>query len=499
MGTKVLIHAPIWRFIGNIFYIYCQVNREWTGPVKHFPIFVALEGRRVVLSGGGEAALAKLRLLLKTEAHLTVFASEAAAEIKAWHEAGRLTLVERRMEPGDATCAVLFYAADEDDAEDKRTSAIARADGAMVNIVDNLQDSQFITPAIVDRDPVTVAIGTEGAAPVLARAIKADLEERLPATLGPLARIGKAFRHAVEVLPFGRPRRDFWREYYFKAGPRAMEDGGESGINDALQELLNEHQNIDQRDGHVAFVGAGPGDPELLTLKARKALDEADVVIHDRLVTCETLELARREAILIDAGKEGFGPSMSQDDINALIVEYAQTGAQVVRLKGGDPTLFGRLDEEIDAVEAAGIGWHVVPGITAASASVASIGQSLTKRQRNSSVRFLTGHDMKGFAEHDWRDLTKPGAVAAVYMGKKSARFVQGRLLMYGADSALPITVIENASRPDQRVLTTRLDRFSQDLAGAEVNGPALTFIGLEPRVAQSFISEQEQELVGHA
>ncbi|MGR3697878.1 MAG: precorrin-2 dehydrogenase/sirohydrochlorin ferrochelatase family protein, partial [Roseovarius sp.] len=185
--------------------------------MKHFPIFLAVEGRRIVLSGGGEAALAKLRLLLKTEAHLTVFAPEPAPEIAHWASEGRLRLIRRAMQPGDALCAVLFYAADEDAAEDARTSAIARADGALVNIVDNLEDSQFITPAIVDRDPVTVAIGTEGAAPVLARAIKADLEARLPATLGPLARLGKAFRKAADVLPMGRRRRDFWADYYFNA------------------------------------------------------------------------------------------------------------------------------------------------------------------------------------------------------------------------------------------------------------------------------------------
>ncbi|MEL7259243.1 MAG: siroheme synthase CysG [Pseudomonadota bacterium] len=462
--------------------------------MKHFPIFVALEGRRVVLSGGGEAALAKLRLLLKTEAHLTVFAPDPAQEIVDWSATGRLRLVRRAMEPGDATCAVLFYAADEDDAEDARTSAIARTDGAMVNIVDNLGDSEFITPAIVDRDPVTVAIGTEGAAPVLARAIKADLEARLPATLGPLARIGKAFRKAVEVLPMGRKRRDFWSDYYFNAGPRAMDQGGEEAVQDALPALLDKYELAEEREGHVAFVGAGPGDPELLTLKARKALDKADVVIHDRLVTQDILELARREAVLINAGKEGFGPSMSQDDINALIVEHAQNGAQVVRLKGGDPTVFGRLDEEIEAVMDAGLSWHVVPGITAASASVATLGQSLTKRGRNSSVRFVTGHDMKGYADHDWASLARPGEVAAVYMGKKSARFIQGRLLMYGADRATPVSVIENASRPDQRILATTLSGLVNDLDASTFDGPALMLIGLAPRAAEAALTDVQQE-----
>ncbi|MFN3208879.1 MAG: siroheme synthase CysG [Roseovarius sp.] len=462
--------------------------------MKHFPIFVALEGRRVVLSGGGEAALAKLRLLLKTEAQLTVFSPAPAREIRDWHDAGKLRLVRRAMEPGDATSAVLFYAADEDEAEDARTAEIARAEGALVNIVDNLQDSAFITPAIVDRDPVTVAIGTEGAAPVLARAIKADLEARLPATLGTLARIGKAFRKAVEVLPLGRKRRDFWAEYYFGTGPRAMDEGGEEAVNNALPALLDTHVKAEERQGHVAFVGAGPGDPELLTLKARKALDAADVVIYDRLVTPGILELARREATMIDAGKTGFGPSMSQDDINALIVEHAATGAQVLRLKGGDPTVFGRLDEEIDAVDAAGIGWHIVPGITAASAGVAAIGQSLTRRQRNAAVRFVTGHDMKGYAEQDWAALAQPGEVAAIYMGKKSSRFIQGRLLMHGADRATPVSIVENASRPDQRIVATTVARMAQDLEAADLDGPALTFIGLAPRAAEASLSLSTQE-----
>ncbi|TMM54370.1 siroheme synthase CysG [Sulfitobacter sabulilitoris] len=451
--------------------------------MDHFPIFVALAGRRVVLSGGGDAASAKLRLLMKTTAHLTVFAPDAAQDIRTWAAQGKLALIPRAMAPGDALCAALFYAADEDAAEDARTAAIARADGALVNIVDNLDDSQFITPAIVDRDPVTIAIGTEGAAPVLARAIKADLEQRLPATLGTLARIGKGFRKMADALPFGRPRRDFWRDFYFAAGPRAVAQGADA-VRPALDALLDDHLTRGARPGHVHFVGAGPGDPELLTLKARRVLDEADVVIYDRLISQPILELARREAVMIDAGKEGFGPSMTQADINALIVEHARTGAQVVRLKSGDATVFGRLDEEIDAVDAHQISWDIVPGITSASAAVAAIGQSLTKRDRNSSVRFLTGHDTKGFADHDWRALARPGEVAAIYMGKKSARFIQGRLIMHGADRHTPVTVIENASRPEQRILDTTLDALPAALEAAAMAGPALTFYGLAPRAA---------------
>ncbi|WP_299627067.1 siroheme synthase CysG [uncultured Tateyamaria sp.] len=457
--------------------------------MNHFPIFLNTSGRRIVLSGGGDAALAKLRLLLKTTANVTVFSPDADDQIKAWAEARKLTLINRAMEPGDTLCAALFYAADEEATEDKRTAAIAHADGALVNIVDNLADSQFITPAIVDRDPVTIAIGTEGAAPVLARAIKADLEEKLPTGLGTLAAIGKAFRKAADALPFGRPRRDFWRDYYFNAGPKAIASGIEA-VQPALDTLLADHLMKDTRKGHVAFVGAGPGDPELLTLKARKAIDEADVVIYDRLISPEILELARREATMIDVGKEAFGPSTPQETINALIVEHGAKGAQVVRLKSGDATVFGRLDEEIDAVTAAGLDWHIVPGITSASAAVASIGQSLTKRGRNTSVRFLTGHDMKGFADHDWRALANPGEVAAVYMGKKSARFIQGRLLMHGIDPATPVTVIEDASRAEQRVLSTTVAEMEPTISQAGLNGPALTFIGLAPRSAMAAIPE---------
>ncbi len=456
--------------------------------MKHFPIFMALEGRRVVLSGGGEAALAKLRLLLKTEAKLVVVSDDPAPEIRTWAAEKRLTLIKRAMEPGDALCASLFYAANEDDAEDARVAALAYRDGALVNIVDNLADSQFITPAIVDRDPVTVAIGTEGAAPVLARAIKKDLEEKLSPNLGLMARIGKAFRSKVEALPFGAKRRAFWSDYY------AADVADADVAQDRLEDLLDKHLHAPERDGWVDLVGAGPGDPELLTLKARKALDNADVVIYDRLVAPEILELARREAVMLSAGKEGFGPSVTQDAINEMIVSHARGGAHVVRLKSGDPTVFGRLDEEIEACEASGVKWTIVPGITSASAGVAALGQSLTKRGRNSGVRFITGHDTKGYAAHDWRALAAEGEVAAIYMGKKAARFFQGRLLMHGADPATPVTVIENASRASQRILATTLSELEPSLTEANFDGPALVFLGLAPRAALQAAEKFEQQ-----
>lgn len=462
--------------------------------MKHFPIFVAVAGRGVVLAGGGAAAVAKLRLLLKTEARLTVFAPAPAAEIITWAEAGKLRLIRRAAVVGDIRGAVLAYAAQENAGEDADFAALAQSEGVLVNIVDNLDDSQFLTPAIVDRDPVTIAIGTEGAAPVLARAIKSDLEARLPVRLGVLARIGKAFRPRAEALTPGAKRRDFWSEFYFKTGPQALDTQGEEEVSVALSDLLFRHLAETTAPGHVAFVGAGPGDPELLTLKARRALDRADVVIHDRLVAPEILELARREALLIEAGKEGFGPAVAQEAINDLIVSHAGHGAQVVRLKSGDPTVFGRLDEEIQACEAAGIAWSIVPGITAASAAVASAGQSLTRRGRNSDLRLLTGHDVKGFADHDWRALARPGSVAAIYMAKRGARFLQGRLLMHGAAPETPVTIVENASRPEERVLGTRLANLADDLHDADLTGPAILLYGLAPRDAARSLSRVSQK-----
>ena len=446
--------------------------------MDHFPIFVRTQGRRVCLAGGGDAALAKLRLLMKTQATLVVFAADPAPEIEGWAGQGLLKLVRREVQPGDARGAVVAYAAHEDEDADARALRIMADDGALVNVVDDLERSQFITPAIVDRSPVVVAIGTEGAALVLARRIKADLEERLPATLGRLTDVARGFRARAERLRHGAPRRRFWADWFELDGPRASGRG--SDLDAALGDLLDRHLSAAPRAGHVDFVGAGPGDPELLTLKARAALDRADVVIHDRLIAPAILELARREATLVEAGKEGFGPSMAQGDINDLMIRHARKGRHVVRLKSGDPGVFGRLDEETGALEAEGIAFAVIPGITAASAAAAGIGRSLTRRGRNAEARFLTGHDMKGFADQDWTALARPGSVAAIYMGKRAARWMQGRLLMHGADPATPVTVVENASRPDAVTVAATLATLPDAVEG--LDRPAVILMGIAPR-----------------
>ena len=459
--------------------------------MKYFPVFLNVAQKPIALVGGGAAAVAKLRLLLKTEAEVTVYDPAPEAQIQAWEQDGRLKISKEPLSLDLARQAHLIYAASEDDSRDSQTQEIAHAAGTWFNWVDNLQHSQFITPAIVDRDPVIVAIGTEGSAPVVARAIKRDIEERLPQNLGALASLGQSFRSLVLALPFGRIRRDFWSKFYFSKGPAAYDAAGEAGAKRALHDMLTEFKDTSPKQGHVDFVGAGPGDPTLLTHKARVLLHEADVILHDRLVDPRILELARREATMIEVGKTGFGQAMAQEDIHQLMLAHVAQGAQVVRLKSGDPTVFGRLDEELEALAAHDVSYSIVPGITAASAAAAAVGRSLTRRGRNAQFRLITGHDMAGYAEQDWRALAKPGAVAAIYMGKKAARFIQGRLLMHGADPRTPVSIIENSSRPEQVIREAPLNALAKALH--DLAGPAVLLYGLSPRSAAEHVFEPQE------
>ena len=244
----------------------------------------------------------------------------------------------------------------------------------------------------------------------------------------------------------------------------------------------------------VTFVGAGPGAAAHLTLGAYRALQGADVVIHDRLVGAEVLALIPAHVTRIDVGKTGFGASTAQSAINAALVAQAQTGAKVVRLKGGDCGIFGRLDEEIDALAAAGLSFAILPGLTSASVAAASIGQSLTKRGRNAALRIVTGHDMAGYADLDWRGIAAPGCVAAIYMGKKSARFIQGRLIMHGAAAHTPVTLVENVSRADQRIIAATLATLPT--AAASLDGPAVILYGLAPRAAAAALPQLKEALI---
>lgn len=457
--------------------------------LRYLPISLDMRGKRVVVAGAGEAALAKLRVLLKTDASIAVFGAEPFNEFEHLAHNGRIQLYPRQIIARDFIGAALAYAAAGQYEEDARVVAMAQAVGVLCNHIDHQTGSDFLVPAIVDRAPVTIAIGTEGAAPVLARMIKADIEALLKPNLGVLARLAGRFRNAAAILPQGGRRRQFWRRFFDETGPRALGEGNESAARDALKALLSEAIMNTAPVGHVHFVGAGPGDPELLTLQARKLLHEADVVIYDRLVSPQVLELARREARQISVGKQPGGPSWRQADINGLMLAEAGTGAQVVRLKSGDPGIYGRLDEEMAALNAGGVGYSIAPGITSAIAAAAAAKVSLTRRGRNSELRFLTGQDVDGFANHDWRTLAKPGATAAIYMGVAAAAYLQGRLLMHGAAPATPMSVVEAVSTPLQKVLATNLGSLATDIADTGVKGPAILILGIAPKTAATAVT----------
>ncbi|MFK5979172.1 MAG: SAM-dependent methyltransferase [Rhizobiaceae bacterium] len=324
--------------------------------MRHFPIFADLNDRKVVLSGANSITEAKLRLLMKTGANIFVYGTSPSANVKNWAQAGKISLFSRAISADDTHGALLVYAANGNAELNSKTVEYGRASGAMVNVVDNLEASDFITPAIVDRSPVTVAISTEGTAPVLARKIKSDVETALPANLGLLARIAESFRPKLNSIEDGRIRRKFWNRFFFGNGTLTRAKDAVSELDKLLVHTLSEAPD----EGRVSFLGAGPGDPHLLTVKASAYLQNADVVVHDRQISSEILDVARREAIIIENG-----PGTLQ-----MIIEHTKQGAHIVRLKAGEPSIFGRIGEEIKALDQAGVSYEIVPGIS--DASVAS-------------------------------------------------------------------------------------------------------------------------------
>jgi len=447
--------------------------------MRYFPIFVDVAGKTFVVAGSGEAALQKVRLALKSEGRVRVAGETPHRDLVALAGQGRIELAARRFEAGDLEGAALAYGAHGNATLDEAFAAAARARGVPVNVVDRPDLSDFITPALVDRDPVTVAIGTEGTAPVLARMIKARIEALLPAHLGRIAAMAGRLRDRVAGLfAQGRPRRAAWARLF----ERGWQDGAGAfgSLADALDAASRE-QASQGAAGRVWLVGAGPGDPELMTLKALRVLDDADVVVHDRLVDRRVLELARREARFIAVGKTPGVPSISQAEINDILVAEAAAGHRVARLKGGDPLVFGRAEEELEALAAAGIEVEIVPGITAASAAAAAAGVSLTRRGRNHAVALVTARGADGPAEHDWRALAAEDAAFAVYMGVGQARFLQGRLLLHGARADTPVTVVENASRDSERIVSGTLAMLPALIRSNGITGPAVILVGLEP------------------
>ncbi len=449
--------------------------------MRHFPVFFDLDRREVVAVGGGEEIAQKLRLVGRTGARLTVVSPRVTTEIAELARNGRLEWHARAFDPTDIDDASLVYVSTGDAEADAAAAAAAGDRGIPVNVIDRPELCTFYTPAIVDRDPVVVAIGTEGTAPVLARGLKSRIESMLPVNLGRIARLASSWRDRVaDVLPEGLPRRRFWDGFFFGALRDRLLDG-DTPNRDAIEQELSAGQAEarESRQGRVSLVGAGPGDPELLTLKARRKLQEADVIVYDRLVGPGILEFARRDAERISVGKAPGKPSPTQDSINAILVDHARRGRFVVRLKGGDPYIFGRGAEEQVALQSEGIPVDVVPGITAAAACAASVMLPLTTRGVNRGLTLLTGTSESGPAEHDWSALAAKGAAFAVYMGVASSSHIEARLLEAGIDPATPVTIVENGTLPTERCLSTTIRHLRRTVRAQGVRGPAIIYVGL--------------------
>lgn len=451
-----------------------------------FPIFWSVKDRPVLLFGGGSEAAAKLRLLTKTTGRVTVIAE--AFDESVLDLSGVSVVRAHPLEAELPEGAALAYAATGDHALDAAVAGRLRAAGIPVCAADQPEVSDFITPAIVDRDPVVVAIGTEGAAPVLAREIKARIERMLPAHLGRVARKARALReHVAATVPAGASRRRFWHALFAPALDGAFERA--SFGREARRLLAEGHA---QPEGTVAFVGAGAGGADLLTERARQRIDRADVVLHDALVADDILELARREAILVNVGKRAGRHTMRQDEINALIVEHARSGARVVRLKGGDPSIFGRLAEEIDAVQAAGLPFEIVPGVTAASVAAAGALAPLTERGQAQELRIVTAHGAGGEDDVeavDWSSAATGTAPLAIYMGRRAARSVQRRLVLFGRSPSTPVILVENAGRMDERIDYGTLGRLAEQVEAFGGSGPLMILVGMRSRAAAAVVA----------
>ena len=447
--------------------------------MNYFPVFFNLAEQPVLVVGGGEVALRKVQLLARSGAAITLVAPQVHPELQERAAAGTMKLAVREFVPEDLNGARLVIVATSRRAVNRWIASLSEARNIPVNVVDDREASRFIVPAIVDRDPVLVAISTAGTSPVLARRLRERLEAVIPKKIGELAVWLRTLRHgARRRLRNTDERRRFFENIVDGAAARRFIEGDAPGAQRLAQQLLATTASSPRAAGDVTLVGAGPGDPELLTLKALRALQDADVILHDRLVPETLLDLSRRDAARISVGKAAGSIGSSQQEINALLIEHALQGKRVVRLKGGDPFIFGRGGEELEALSQANIPFSVIPGVTAASGCAAYAGIPLTHRDHAHSVTFVTGHADKGGREPDWRALGQPGMTAVFYMGLARLEHIAARLVEHGASPNLPAAIITRGTLQDQRVITGTLSTLPGLTTRSAVQSPALLVVG---------------------
>jgi len=445
--------------------------------MDYLPIFMDVRQRPALVVGAGAVAARKIEALLKAGSQVTVIAPEASNQVVEWVTQQRITWKNQRFSAGDVNGCCLVIAATNDRSVNAAVSAAARARHIPVNVVDDPELSSFIFPAVVDRDPVIVAISSGGRSPVLSRTLRNRLETELPDALGALADFIGAQRTHIKQAMQGRSVRRLWERFVEGAGAEAVMSGNEPQAKAVLDTLVSD-EHAKGELGEVFLIGAGPGDPDLLTFKALRLLQRADVVLYDRLVSDGVLGKIRKDAERIYVGKARADHSMRQKDINQLMIDLAKQGKTVARLKGGDPFIFGRGGEEIEDLSSAGIAFQVVPGITAASGCASYAGIPLTHRDHASSVRFIAGNLHNDDYQLNWPGLNTPGETLVFYMSLAKLPEITAQLMAHGKPADTPTAIIEEGTRASQRVVITDLAHTADAIDACSVHAPTLVIMG---------------------
>ncbi|MEN8761417.1 MAG: siroheme synthase CysG [Thiogranum sp.] len=444
-----------------------------------FPVFMDLAGRDCLVVGGGNVAARKVNLLLRAGARVEVVAPQLCEKLAVQRSAGTITHSAREFEETDVEGKVLVIAATSQEEVNRSVSEFAKARNIPVNVVDDPELCSFIVPSTINRSPVQVAVSSGGASPVLARLLRARLESYVPAAYGHMAKLVASFRTKVKqrFSSIGQ-RRQFWENMLQGEVADLLFAGRDEAARTVLEKALQDSSDEPHPVGEVYLVGAGPGDPDLLTFRALRLMQMADVVVYDRLVAPPILELARRDAEQIYVGKERDNHALSQENINQLLVRLAKEGKRVVRLKGGDPFIFGRGGEEIATLMENGVTFQVVPGITAASGCATYSGIPLTHRDYAQSVVFVTGHLQDGSVNLNWKALAHADQTAVFYMGLHGVGIVSQQLIKHGLTETTPVALIQQGTTQNQRVIITDLRNLEETVKAEQVKPPTIIIIG---------------------
>ena len=447
--------------------------------MEYLPIFIQIKHRPCLVVGGGSIAARKVALLRKAQADVTVVSPELCDELQTLKQENLIKHQSREFEDTDLEECVVVIAATDQRPVNQRVSELAHALRLPVNVVDNPDLCSFIMPSIIDRSPVVIAVSTGGSSPVLARLIRTKLEGSIPAAYGRLAKLVEGFRDKVKTaFPSVESRRAFWETILEGKVAELVFTGHEDEAQQVLDKAIDTQSEKPEMPGEVFLVGAGPGDPDLLTFRALRLMQQADVVVYDRLVSPAIMEMVRRDAEIVYVGKERDKHTMQQENINQLLVRLAKEGKRVLRLKGGDPFIFGRGGEEIEELAQEGIAFQVVPGITAANGCSSYAGIPLTHRDYAQSCVFVTGHLKDGSVDLNWKALAHPNQTVVFYMGLHGAPTLCKEMVAHGLPASTPVALVEPGTTPQQRVLIAPRDTLLDVIKNEDIKPPTLIIVG---------------------